>query len=242
MRPLIGPLAALLGFAAFLALVSAWLAVHDALLPAAAVGLLVAATWAIGYHRIWTGRVARPVARPAQSFGPAGGPRALIVFHPGRAGLQTLLQRKLAESMAGEGWQVDLVTAHAASPRDGSVYDLLVLAAPTYNFKPARPLLDHLDRLTSLADKPVALILTGGGMTEEAMAVLRRRVEEKGGRVVRALELWTGRSNSERHGIDDAIEIVRLGALDLARGANASAGPMPARSGEAATRRETYQT
>ncbi len=158
-----------------------------------------------------------------ESFGRAAGPRALIAFHPGRGELQTLLQRSLAETMAGEGWRVDLITAHAFSPCGASGYDLVVLGAPIYNFKPAQPLLDHLDRLTSLAGKPVALILTGGGMTDEAMTMLRRRVQQKGARVVRALELWTGCPNAGRHGLDDPLEIIRLAALQLARGAGAGA-------------------
>jgi hypothetical protein len=74
--------------------------------------------------------------------------------------------------MAGEGWHVDLITAHPASLHDASAYDLVVLGAPTYNFKPAQPLLDYLGRLTAISGKPVVLILTGGGMTDEAMFVL----------------------------------------------------------------------
>jgi flavodoxin len=127
--------------------------------------------------------------------------------------------------MAGEGWRVDMVTAHPASASDASGYDLVVLGAPTYNFRPAQPLLDQLDRLTALAAKPVALILTGGGMTEEAMHLLRRRARQKGARIVWAMELWTGRRNSERHGIDDPVEIVRRMALELA-----SKGRAPATS------------
>lgn len=216
LRPLVGPLTALFGAAALLALVSAWLAVPDALLPGGIVGLAVTAVWVIGYHVLWTGRVACPVVRPTESFGRAGGPRALVVFHPGRGGLQTLLQQTLAETMAGEGWRVDMVAAHPGNSLDASGYDLVVLGAPTYNFRPAQPLLDQLDRLMALAAKPVALILTGGGMTEEAMSLLRRRAREKGARIMRALELWTGRRNSERHGTDDPVEIVRRTALDLA--------------------------
>lgn len=215
--PLMGPLAALLGFAAFLALVSAWLAVPDALPPAAVIGLAVTAIWVIGYHVLWTGRLCRPVARPMEGFGRAGGPRALIIFHPGRGGLQAFLQRALAETMAAEGWRVDLATAHPASPRDASGYDLVVLGAPTYNFRPARPLLDHLDRLASISGKPVALVLTGGGMTDEAMRALRRRCQLRGAHIVCALELWTARPNAERHGIDDPVAIVRRAALNLAR-------------------------
>ena len=90
--------------------------------------------------------------------------------------------------MAAHGWSVDLVTAHEIRHLKRRAYQLLVLGAPTYNFRPARPILDHLDRLTSLAGKPAALVLTGGGMTDEAMNVLRQRVHDKGASVILALQ------------------------------------------------------
>jgi hypothetical protein len=153
-----------------------------------------------------------------ETIGEGDGRRALIVYHPGRSELQTRLQRKLAETLAGEGWRVDLATAHRSSISDIGGYDLLVLGAPAYNFRPALPLLNHLTRLKSLEGKPVALVVTGGGMTEAPMRFLIRQAQEKGARVIRTLELWTQRPNSERHGIDDAFEIIRRAGLDLARG------------------------
>jgi hypothetical protein len=239
LRPLIGPLTVLLVFTALLALTSAWLAAPDAVLLAGVVALLVAASWIFGYHVVFTGGISRPIARETESFGQDGarldgGRRALIVFHPGRSGLQTRLQQALAETMAAEGWRVDLVTAHQSSRTDASSYDLLVLAAPTYNFRPARPLLDHLDRLTSVAGKPVALVLTGGGMTEVAMGFLRQRARQRGARVVCALEIWTKRPNSERHGVDDPLEIVRRTGLELARSGFDAAAQTRARPRKAA--------
>ena len=217
-RPLIGPLAVLHAFTALLALTSAWLATPRATLWASAVALVVIVSWVIGYHVVFTGGISRPVAREPESFGRGDNQRALIIFHPGRSEFQTRLQRTLAEAMAAKGWSVDLVTAHESAPTDARGYQLLVLGGPTYNFRPARAILDHLDRLTSLAGKPVALVLTGGGMTDEAMNVLRQRVQDKRARVILALPLWTARPNSERHGIDDPLEIVRRAAADLAAG------------------------
>ncbi|MFZ1104807.1 MAG: hypothetical protein WAN86_18485 [Hyphomicrobiaceae bacterium] len=220
LHPLLGSLVALFIFTSLLALLSAWLATPDAVLPASVVALLVASSWVLGYHVAFTGTISQPIARETESFGRGGGRRALIIFHPGRGGLQAKLQRRLAETMAGEGWRVDLVTAHRSSPTDASGYDLVILAAPTYNFRPARPLLDHLVRMISLRGKRVGLVLTGGGMTDAAMAFLRRRIQERGARVVCALEIWTARPNSERHGVDDPLEIIRRAGVELAGSAD----------------------
>ena len=103
LRPLIGPLTALLALAALLALTSAWPAAPDAALLAGVVALLVAASWIFGYHVLFTGGISRPVAREMESIGRDGGRRALVVFHPARSGLQTRLHRTLAETMAGQG-------------------------------------------------------------------------------------------------------------------------------------------
>jgi hypothetical protein len=225
LRPLIMPLAIFFALTALLALTAVWLATSQALPLAATVTLVIAAIWVLGYDVAFTGWISRPIERAMESVGEGDGRRALIVYHPGRSELQARLQRRLAETMAGQGWRVDLATAHRSSIVDVAGYDLLVLGAPAYNFRPARPLTDHLARLKSLEGKPVVLVVTGGGMTEAPIRFLIRRAQEKGARVTRTLELWTQRPNLERYGIDDPFEIVRRAGLDLAGGS--AKGPHP---------------
>jgi hypothetical protein len=59
----------------------------------------------------------------------------------------------------------------------------------------------------------VMLVVSGGGMTESALRDLYGRAERAGGRVTASLEVWTARSNRERHGIDDPDEIMRRAAI-----------------------------
>lgn len=216
LRPLLWVIFPSLVAAALVALTAANFAAPDDRWLAAGAALSIAGAWVLGYHVIFTGWVARPVSGETTTFGHANASRRiLILHHPGRSGFEGRLQRTLAETLAAHGARVEMTNAGSDPPSDASGYDLLVLGAPTYNFRPARPLLDALDRLSPLAAKPVALLLTGGGMTDAAMRHLRRRVEDRGGRVVEAIEIWTQRTNAERGGPADPDEIMRQAAVRL---------------------------
>jgi flavorubredoxin len=125
------------------------------------------------------------------------------------------MQRAFAEGLQAQGWQVALTTASRQTPTDLSRYDLLVLGAQAYNWCPARPIIDYLDRVGDLKGKPVVVIVSGGGMTERAMRVLQSRVVEAGGAIRDGIEIWTTRSNEERHGLSDPEAIMRRAAARL---------------------------
>jgi hypothetical protein len=211
--PLIPLFSLLLVAAAVVALTATWLAVPAALFGAAAVATAVALVWVLGYHVGYTGAIARARMLPLERFGPpAAARRCLIVHHPGRSGYQTQLHRAFAATLAAEGWHVDLVSAHEGNRVDAANYDLMMFGAPCYNFRPARPLLDYLQRLPFPAGQRVGVVLTGGGRTESAMRWLQRELERRGAHVVAALEIWTSRPHVERHGLDDPFEIARRAA------------------------------
>jgi hypothetical protein len=216
LRALLAPLFSLQAFTALLALAAVWLAEPQGLLVAVAVAAGTAFAWIAGYHFLYTERRSPSVARQVESVGQGGRGRVLIAFHPGRSDFQTRLQRALAERMAACGWRVDLVTAHPSSPNNAEAYDLVVFGTPAYNFRPATPLLRYLKRLRALDGKRVVLLVTGGGITDSALRFLRRRVEAKGARIIRSLEIWTTRANAERYDAEDPLEIVRLAGVSLA--------------------------
>ena len=145
--------------------------------------------------------------------------RALIVHHRGRGPtqFQALVQQAFAEGLQAEGWQVDITTASRQTPTDLSGYNLLVLGAQAYNWSPARPVVDYVDRVRNLRGKRVVVIVSGGGMTERAMRVLKTRIVKAGRVIVDAIEIWTSRSNEERHGLTDPVAIMRRAGARVTR-------------------------
>ena len=174
-------------------------------------------TWFLIYDLGVTARANTEVVSKVMSFGAAGGARrALSVYHSTHGGFQPLILRALAEGLQSQGWRVDMTTASRATPTDLSAYDLLVLGAPSYNWQPARPTLAYLDRLGDLKGMPVALVISGGGMTDRAAKILAERVTGAHGRLVQTIEIWTTRPNAERHGLSDPQEIMRRAGARLA--------------------------
>jgi hypothetical protein len=187
-------------------------------LSSVVVALAIFGVWFLAYDVWFTGRAnAEFVSRVTTLGGDGSAGRALIVHHQGRgpSHFQARMQRAFAEGLQAQGWQVDITTASRQTPTDLSGYGLLVLGAQTYNWCPARPVVDYIDRVRNLEGKPVVIIVSGGGMTERAMQVLHKCIVRTGGVIVDAIEIWTSRSNEERHGLSDPTAIMRRAGARL---------------------------
>lgn len=189
-------------------------------LTALAWGLATAAAAFAGWWLIYevgvTGRANRERTEPLANLGGTGtAGRALIVYHSRHGGFQPRVQRAFAAGLQSQGWQVHLTPANSAAPTDLSGYKLLVLGVPSFNWRPARPIRDYLARVGNLRGLPVALIVSGGGMTGQALRDVRRAVERAGGRVVAATEIWTTRDNTERHGRSEPEQIMKEAGVRL---------------------------
>ncbi|MBZ5557995.1 MAG: hypothetical protein LAO77_12040 [Acidobacteriia bacterium] len=174
--------------------------------------LAVFGIWFVFYDLWFTGRANAEVVTPVTTVGGDGrAGRALIVHHHGRGRehFQHRMQLAFAEGLQSQGWRVDITTASREAPTDVSAYDLLVLGAQTYNWCPARAVVEYVDRLHDLRGKPVVVVVSGGGMTERAMRVLQAHVLRAGGAIVDAIEIWKSRPNAERHGLSDPVTIMR---------------------------------
>jgi hypothetical protein len=168
--------------------------------------------WFLSYDLWFTGRANTEFVSPVTTLGGDGSAgRALIVHHRGRgpAQFQARVQRAFAEGLQAHGWQVDITTASRQTSTDLSGYDLLVLGAQAYNWSPARPIVDYVDRVGNLRGKPVVVIVSGGGMTERAIRVLQTCIVQAEGVIVDAIEIWTSRPNEDRHGLTDPVAIMR---------------------------------
>jgi hypothetical protein len=208
--------AAVVGAAAVPALLP-WLLSAGAGAVDIAVAAVLFGTWYLVYDVGVTGRANAEIESDVVSFGAAGGARrALIVYHSTHGGFQPSVLHAFGHGLQMHGWQVDMTTASHATPLNLSAYDLLVLGAPSYNWQPARPVLAYLGRLGDLKAMPVALVISGGGMTERALKILSDRVTQAHGRIVEALEIWTTRPNAERYGLSDPQEIMRQAGTRVA--------------------------
>lgn len=171
-------------------------------------GLAVAGAWVVLYDLVLTGWANRERPAAVTSFGGEGrAGRALIVYHSTRGRFQPSIQRAFADGLQRQGWCVEITTASHTAPVDLSSYNLLVLGVPVYNMAPARPAVSYVARLRA-AGLPVAILLSGGGLTKRAMGLLRRQVDRAGLRTVLAAEIWTNRTNG-RYGSGTPVEVAR---------------------------------
>jgi hypothetical protein len=191
-------------------------------LPAAEGGVVVATAlfgaWFLTYDVWFTGRANAEVVSPVTTLGGTGSAgRALIVHHQGHGSrhFQARIQRAFAEGLTSQGWQVDITTASRETPTDVSRYQLVVLGAQTYNWCPAGPIVDYVERLGDLKGKPVVVVISGGGMTDRAMRVLQEQLVKARGTIVEAIEIWTSRPNEDRHGLSDPVAIMRRAGARL---------------------------
>jgi hypothetical protein len=159
-------------------------------------------------------RVQLDVATETVTINPTGTTgNALVVYHPGQSSFQKDVTSAFVEGLVGSGWTCDVTTASREAPGELGDYDLLVLGAPTYQWKPASPIRRYIARLGELDRMPTALVLTGGGSTARAASLFVEYVEEANGNVIEMLEIWQGAPNEGLHGISDPLEIAtRAGA------------------------------
>jgi hypothetical protein len=134
---------------------------------------------------------------------------ALLVYHPGKSGYQTMLIRAFSDGLVSNGWRVEVATASKKAPTDLSGYDLLVLSAPTYDWMPAKPIQRYLEQLGDLSGQPTAVILSAAGTTTLSLPKMEELVKEANGDLIASYALWTVVPNRMAYGSDDAEEIMR---------------------------------
>ena len=132
---------------------------------------------------------------------------AFVAYHAGLSSFQKDVTMAFVRGLVSNGWRCDVTTASREAPMDLSAYDLLVLGAPTYAFKPANPLRRYLTLAGDLGGLPTVLLVTGAGTTENAASVLAGYVTDANGTTIDVLELWQAAPSEEVDGLSDAMEI-----------------------------------
>jgi hypothetical protein len=140
---------------------------------------------------------------------------ALVVYHPGKSGFQKKANVAFAEGLVSNGWRVEITTASSQAPTDLSGYDLLVLGAPTYDWKPAKRIQQYVSGIGDLAGQRTVTIVSGLGYTELSGPAMERLVREANGDLVTPLILWTAAPNEEMYGLSDAVEIMHRAAREI---------------------------
>ncbi len=140
---------------------------------------------------------------------------ALVVYHPGLTSFQKDVTFAFVGGLVLNDWHCDVTTASREAPTDLDGYELLVLGAPTYAFKPAGPIKRYLESVGDLDGLPTVVFVTGAGTTERSASLLVDNVLETNGNVIELLELWQVAPNEEIHGISDAMEIAEMAGASI---------------------------
>lgn len=150
----------------------------------------------------------------SEAYAPVGEPnRAVAVVYYSRSGHSEAVAREVARTFnapiarisadypldfSGQGKAVSDATAGELPRIEVEPIDLdpvrrLFLVSPTWMFRPATPLWAYVEQ-TDLTGKEIALVMTGNSRFEQTeVDSFARRVEARGGRLIRHLFLRRGR-------------------------------------------------
>lgn len=181
---------------------------------------MLAAAWILSYW--WLNNEAADEVKIHNPEGATGS--ALVVYHPGRGTFHPQVISGFVEGLVASGWRVEVATANAQAPSDLTGYDLLVLGSPTYWFMPSLPVRRYLRRTGDLGGQPVATIITGLGAGGRSSAILREKVCDAHGRLVKSLILYRMRPNDDDDYADGRQN--RALAIEMAKQAARSLAPM----------------
>ena len=140
---------------------------------------------------------------------------AFVIYHPGLTDFQKDVTFAFVQGLVSNDWRCDVTTASREAPTDLSGYQLLVLGAPTYAFKPAGPISRYIESAGDLDGLPTVIVLTGAGTTERSASLLADSVAEANGTLIEVLELWQIAPNEETHGSSDAMAIAEKAGASL---------------------------
>jgi hypothetical protein len=178
---------------------------------------ILAAAWILSYW--WLNKEAAGKFEIHNPGGATGS--ALVVYHPGRGTFHPQVIGGFVEGLVDSGWRVAVATAGAQAPTDLAGCDLLVLGSPTYWFMPSLPVRRYLRRNGDLGGQPVATIITGLGAGGRSSAILREKVCDAHGRLVKSLTLYRMRPNDDDDYADGkqnralAVEMAKQAARSL---------------------------
>jgi hypothetical protein len=179
---------------------------------------ILTAAWTLSYW--WLNKEAAGKAEIHNPGGATGS--ALVVYHPGRGTFHCQVVGGFVEGLVASGWRVEVATAGAQAPTGLAGSDLLVLGSPTYWFMPSVPIRRYVRRLGDLGGQPTVTIITGLGAGGRSSNILRKKVCDAHGSLVKSLTLYRMRPNDDDDYTDGkqnqalAVEMAKQAARSLA--------------------------
>lgn len=129
--------------------------------------------------------VYREVTTQTEVLNANGAKTALVLYHPGLSDYAKNISYTYAETLASNGWRVEIASVSPQAPTDISKYSLLVLGWAIYDFNPAPTITNQLHRIGNLNGINTTVIILGGGLdplnVKEAMT---KTVQDANGNIV----------------------------------------------------------
>jgi len=143
--------------------------------------------------------VYREVYSPIDIKNPSGAKTVLLVYHPGISLFSHDVSYAFADQLAANGWCVNITTASSQAPSDLSIYDMLVLSWPIYDFGPGPTIANYVKRINDLHGIETIIVTTGGGIDPfNAQAAMCTIVQDASGSIKEALTIFRGGNVSEK--------------------------------------------
>ncbi len=132
--------------------------------------------------------VYREAATETDVLNTDGAKTALVFYHPGLSDFAKNITYTYAETLADNGWRVEVATASPQAPADITKYQLLVLSWAIYDFNPAPTITNQIHRIGNLNGINTVIITIGGGINPfNAENSMHKIVQDANGTVVQSL-------------------------------------------------------
>lgn len=166
--------------------------------------IAIAAGWTM--LTIWSERTGE--ARIQEFKVPLFDKQALIIYDPDPFyDLDEKVCLAFARGLVKDGIQTTVASVAAASNLDERTYDLYVLCANTYNWRPDWAITGFIEDQKPWDDKTVVAITLGSGTTASSQRALERLLTKHHARILDSRSLWLMRPNDRSRLKDSNIEI-----------------------------------
>ncbi len=141
--------------------------------------------------------VYREVTTQTEILNANGTKTALVIYHPGLSDYAKNTTHTYAETLATNGWRVEITTASPQAPTEISKYSLLVLGWAIYDFNPAPTITNQLHRIANLNGINTTVIILGGGLDPlNVKDAMTKTVQETNGNLIQIFTAYRSQRDS----------------------------------------------